>query len=429
MTQRDTLPDSGLSTRPLLPTALVSPVPGPLSGLLVVETGEGIAVAFCGKLLADYGATVIKVEHPRDGDPLRRMAPFAGPDPDSAPSALHLFLNTNKLGVTLDLQTAAGKRILCELTRAADILTTFTDGEYIERTTELLTEARQDRQDLIELTLSWLGQTGPWRGFLCDEFLAQHLSGMAFSTAVRVDDLLTQPPLATPGHLAEMVGGLTAATAAVVAVFGRASDGRGEQIDVAIVEALASFLRQEVVTYTYGVGLMSRLKQAVSQFAGVFQQPAADGDVDILIRTEASWRALVDIIGNPDWALLETFATPPLRSLYWDALEPLLQGDLSLLTSQEVYVEGQRRGIAIAPVNTVAEAAAAAQFTERGFFISGDHPSAGEVRYPGPPFRVDGPIASPCPAPALGQDNAAVFGNWLGHSDADLTRLAETGAI
>ena len=185
------------------------------------------------------------------------------------------------------------------------------------------------------MRLSWFGQSGPWSEFAGDSYLAQHMSGMAFATAIRVADPALQPPVATPGHLAEMVGGLTGATAAMVALTERDLGGRsGDVIDISIIDAIASFMRQEIVTYTYGAGLMSRSSAARSPFAApIFQQKSADGLVDLMVLQERPWRELMKVLGDPDWASNELFATHPLRSRYWDALEPLLQAELARVTT------------------------------------------------------------------------------------------------
>jgi crotonobetainyl-CoA:carnitine CoA-transferase CaiB-like acyl-CoA transferase len=134
---------------------------------------------------------------------------------------------------------------------------------------------------------------------------------------------------------------------------------------------------------------------------------------------EAPWRALLEILGSPTWGDDEVFATHPSRSQYWDALEPLLQEELRKHPAAKLYEEGQRRGIAIAPVNTVAQAAAARQFAERGFFVR--LPGLeGELTAPGSPFRLGEPVP-PRPAPAPGQDNQRVLADWLGHSPEELS--------
>lgn len=399
----------------------------PLADVVVVETGQGVAVAFCGKLLADFGATVIKVEHPRGGDHVRGTAPSSSEDEGARYSALRPFLDANKLGVTANLHTHSGRQLLKRLTDSADVLATFAArGEDAD---DLLGSMRAGHPRLIDVTLSWFGCSGPWQSFACDDFLAQHVSGMAFSTAVRVEDPAQSPPLATQGHLAEMAAGLTAATAVMTALTGREADGGGAQIDISIVEALTSFLRQEVVTLSYGVGLMSRRKEAVSRFAGVFQQPTGDGYVDILIRTEASWRALMEAIGSPDWASDELFSSHPSRALYWDALEPLLQQELRRFTSEYLHREGQRRGVAIARVNTVADALASPQFANRGFFVGGGDPEFPEFIYPGPPFRLATDTYETTPAPRLGQHNVEVLVDWLGLTTSEFRKLEASGVI
>jgi crotonobetainyl-CoA:carnitine CoA-transferase CaiB-like acyl-CoA transferase len=394
-----------------------------LSDVLVVETSDGVAVAFCGKLLADYGATVVKVERPAGDGTVREIPPFVRGNAGEALSALHLFLNANKRSICLDYESPAGTRLFRKLVDAADVLISFGGG------------GPQDAPDssntgLITVSLSWFGESGPWKGFSGNDFLAQHMSGMAFATAVRVDDPSTQPPVATPGHLAEMVGGLTAATSTLMALFERDFQGQVDHVDVAIVDAITSFMRQEIVMYSYGAGLMSRSSAARSPFAApVYQQRTADGYVDLLILQEGPWRALVEILGSPDWANNELFATHPLRSKYWDALEPLLQTELQRVTTGHLYTEGQERGVPVSPINTVADAAAAAQFAERGYFRDGDHPTLGTVRYPGPPFAFTGQHRRPAAARDRGADNAEVLGSWLGSSADELAAMAEAGVI
>jgi crotonobetainyl-CoA:carnitine CoA-transferase CaiB-like acyl-CoA transferase len=307
--------------------------------------------------------------------------------------------------------------LLDRLYRASDIVVRFVAGH------DGVHRASGDSPDWpIDVEISWFGQTGPWSTYLCDDFLAQQVSGMGFTSALRVEDTTTSGPRAVPGHLAEMVAGLTAATAAMVALTGREAGSPPEKIDISVAEAIVSFMRYETVIYSYGWGLPSRSKLARSPVAApVFQQATADGHVDMLIMQEAPWRALLEILGNPSWADDELFATHPLRSQYWDGLEPLLQAELRRMETAHLYSEGQRRGIAIAPVNDVAEAAAAPQFAERGFFVH--QPLAtGEITAPGRPFAL-GPSAVAALAPTRGEHNRSVFVDWLGCSLEELSSV------
>ena len=381
------------------------PLP-PLSGVVIIETGESIAVAFCGRLLADLGATVVKVEPP-GGDPLRAGDPLHVQPPDAIP-ALHAMLNRDKLSVVLDLAEVSAKQHFLRLGRSAAAVVGWCEPG-VPQQLELLETLAADHTEVVVAALSWMGTEGPWRDFACDELLAQHLSGMAFSTAVRVSDPASEPPLAAPGSLAQMMGGLTAATAVVVSLISRDATGQGDFIDLSLVDALVSCLRQEVVTLTYGVGLMSRKREAVSRFAGVFQQPAGDGDVDYMIRTEAMWRSVLETVGAPEWGDLEAFATHPDRSLHWDAVEPLLRAELARYSRDYLFHEGQRRGVAVAPMNTIAEATREPVFAERNFFRSGIVPGVGAATFPGGPFRLDQVPNAVGVVAELGRDTESVL--------------------
>ncbi len=379
----------------------------PLSGVVVVEESPARSVRFAGRLLAAYGATVIQIAggH-RAGDP----------DEVSGPTAA--YLDAGKLSVSFDADTLAGRAILDRLDARADVVVRFI--EPADASNPAL-----DRPDgPVTVEVSWFGRTGPWAGYLCDDFLAQHASGLAFTSALRMADITTSGPRAVPGHLAEMVAGLAAATAAMVAVTGRDSGNPAERIDISVAESIVSFMRYETVIYSYGWGLPSRSKLARSPVAApVFQQATADGFVDMLLMQEEPWRALLEVLGSPDWGENELFATHPLRSQYWDALEPLLQEELRKVKTATLYEEGQKRGIAIAPVNNVAEAASAKQFAEREFFIAMSS-ADGDLRAPGRPFRL-GPQGETLAAPLPGQHNAHVLREWLGCS---LEELRDAGA-
>lgn len=398
---------------------------GPLSGVVVLECNDAISLAFCGKVLADFGATVIKVQSPVDRAHAS-TTDMLPPDEASDSEALRVLLDANKLSVSLDLRTPRGRHLFASLADRAAIVTAFSDVSD-RSLAEVVANQQAQSPGLIAVVLSWMGQSGPWRDFACDEFLAQHLSGMAFSTAVRVDDLESEPPLATPGQLASMVAGITAATAASIALFGREEGAPGDFIDISIVEAVTSFLRQELVTYTYGAGLMSRKREAVSRFAGVFQQPASDGYLDFMIRTEEMWRGVLASIGNPAWGELEVFASHQSRSLYWDALEPMLHAELKNFTRAELFRDGQRRGVPVAPVNTVSDAVRDEHLTSRGFFERG-RISGSDGTFPGPPFWLDDPAPARGSTPFPGRDNVAVY-RWAGLRDNEIEELTRDRVI
>ena len=379
----------------------------PLNGLMIVEVGEGVAVAFCGKMLADYGATVIKVEQPGSSDPVRA----AGPDGLGGDGLIHLHINSNKRSVSLDLANEAEREELIALCRSADGVIGFFDRVLLDLGVN--PEALRAAADpLIVLALSWFGLTGPWRNFKCNDFLAQHASGLSFVTATRVDDLERQPPLAAQGRLAEMVAGLTGATAVLIALARQETESRGDTIDCAVVESLTAFLRGDTAPFTYGAGLLSRGKGAIGTIAPVALRETADGAVDFVIVRQSHWQALMELIGNPEWADLELFATPDLRRFHWDAIEPLLSESIAGFTSEYLFHEGQRRNVVCAPMNTVGQVLESDLINEREFVRTGDHPRHGPLRYPGLPFRVGEP-RTVTPAPDPGEHTAEVLAGRL----------------
>lgn len=387
--------------RPLTPDGV--PDDAPLAGVIVLEESQARSVKFAGRLLASYGATVIG------------LVGGAGiGDADSLSEAAEAFLDAGKFSLKFDRTSAAGAALLTELESHADIVIRFVDPD------DAASGAAAPATDgPVRIDLSWFGRTGPWSGFLCDDFLAQHASGMAFTSALRMEDTTANGPRAVPGHLAEMVAGLAAATAAMIALTGGESGRPARSIDISIAESIVSFMRYETVIYSYGWGLPSRSKLARSPVAApVFQQATADGFVDMLIMQEAPWRALLEILGSPPWGNDEIFATHPSRSEFWDALEPLLQAELRERPTADVYEAGQRRGIAIAPVNTIAQAASAPQFRERHYFAELPVEER-SMQAPGRPFHLGEPIRSRR-APRTGEDNRRVFVDWLGHSLEEL---------
>jgi crotonobetainyl-CoA:carnitine CoA-transferase CaiB-like acyl-CoA transferase len=379
----------------------------PLADVVVLEEGSARSVRFAGRLLASYGATVIRL----DGS-------LGTGDPDAIDPAMSAYLDAGKLSVSIDCTTAAGTALRRRLEAKSDVVVRFVDpGDGSLQTTPCA-------DGPVTVELSWFGRTGPWANYECDDFLAQHASGMAFTSALRMADTTASGPRAVPGHLAEMVAGLAAATASMVGLSGRDAGTPAETVDISVAESIVSFMRYETVIYSYGWGLPSRSKLARSPVAApVFQQATADGFVDMLIMQEDSWRALLEVLGSPSWGDDELFATHPLRSQYWDALEPLLQEELAKMPTATLYAEGQRLGVAIAPVNTIAQAAAAPQFAERGFFTRLQTSDA-QVAAPGRPFALGGvPVARA--APSRGQHNRSVLVEWLACSTEE---LAEAGA-
>lgn len=398
-------------------------------GLRIVELGQGVSAAFCTKLFADLGAEVIKVE-PLEGDVLRLRRPFADDTPGLERSGLFAYVNTSKLGVTLDSGSSRGRDIFTELLRNADILVENNRPAWMAEAQLSYERLHAAHPSLIMTSITPFGQDGPWRDYLGNDFIVQHTSGIAFHNGARANDLEVEPPIVIPGYMGEFAGGLTAASATMCALFARTTDGPGAHVDVALQEALAMHLQVDMARVTYADQVPSRSASAIPPVPYVGQQPAADGYIDYVVRTEEQWRNTLEVLGNPEWSENELFATMRSRSQYWDALEPLIQQETRRFPKEQLFRESQAKGISAAAVNTVADAAQAGHFEDRGSFAAFDHPVMGRARCPGPPVGFGGDFwRIRRPAPLLGQHNLDVYRHRLGYSDDELTALGEAGVI
>lgn len=400
-----------------------------LDDLTLIELGQGISAAFCTKLFADLGATVIKIEPP-GGDPLRQCPPFAGDEPGTERSGLFAYVNTSKLGVTLDLTAPNGRNVLLDLLRQADALVENYPSAWMEGMGLAYPNLAAAYPKLIVTSITPFGQTGPWRDYAGNEFIAQHTSGVAYHNGARAQDLDAEPPFVLPGSMGDFAGGLAAAAATMCALFAREATGRGEHVDIALQEVLAMHEQVDLSHVTHTGTVPSRSASANPPIAYIGQQPTADGYIDLIVRTEEHWRNLLQVLGNPAWAENELFVDMPSRSRYWDALEPLVREETRKFRKEELFRKSQAHGVSAAPVHSIADAAEAGHFADRGSFAEFEHPVLGRVRCPGPPVRFGvGAWAIRRPAPLLGEHNDAVYGGRLGYSRAQIAELRASGVI
>jgi crotonobetainyl-CoA:carnitine CoA-transferase CaiB-like acyl-CoA transferase len=395
--------------------------------LRIVELSRGAGGAFCAKLFADLGADVVAVE-PLEGSELRRRGPFASDRPGLERSGLFAYLNTSKLGVTLDVTSRSGRAIFDRLLDEADVLIEDQPPAWMDAAG--LAPLSDTHPKLIVTSITPFGQDGPWRDCRGNDFIAQHTSGVAYHNGARSEDLEADPPIVLPGYLGEFAGGLAAASATMCALFEREETRKGTHVDVALQDVLAMNQQVDIAWVTYGGRVPSRSTAAKPPIPYVGQQPAADGYIDVITRTEGQWRTFLDVLGSPEWATNELFADMNSRSQYWDALEPLIQQETRRFGKQDLFRRGQAAGVSTAAVNTVADAAETEHFAERGSFVEMEHAALGRTRCPGPPARFAGEAwALRRSAPSLGEHNGDVFCNRLSFTRQELVRLRAAGVV
>src|SRR5215472_8415547 len=409
-----------------------------LDGIKVVELPcfdpmPFFAAAMTGKLLADFGAEVIKIEPPGIGAAERRWGPFRGEERNAETNGLHLYLNTNKLGVTVDLGDSAGRAYLYKMLADADILLNPNLpalNERLELDWRTLT-ARFPRLTVISAT--FFGAESVYRDRRGSDLVATQMGVVGYGTPMQqVTDPAMQPPLRLAGRQADYVTGYTAAAAALCALLARKDDRtEGMHVDVSQWLAMAQMCRPEISIYSheapeapYRKRLLIRKKTSIQ-----YMFPCKDGWVSFGLATNRHWRGTKRMMGNPEWAESEMFNTFEGRLENSDALEALLTEWLSHFTREEVFKLAQAEHVPSFPVNSPAEVANNAQYAARHYFVDCAHPVAGRVRLPGAPISFSHtPWRLRRPAPCLGEHNAEILGQRLGLRPAEIEHIARKTA-
>ena len=365
-----------------------------LAEIRVIETAQHVAGPYCGKLLADHGAAVIKVEPPLTGDSSRSRGPFPGDRPDRDRSGLFLHLNTNKKSVVLDLATDGGRRLLGGLTAGAAVL--IDDGTLAAAGVALDDLAAQNRR-LVIVEVTGYGVTGPYRDFRMNDFAAYASS--AWMAAMGDPD---KPPLYPGRDYPFYVTGLYAAFGALVALRHARASGQGQRVTVSALDAAISFDFYETTKFSYRGKLRRRDGHMITGVAAS-TQPCKDGYVALTFAGEDDWQRFTEVIGAPELAQGD-FETATLRLANTDELNRLVQAALSDKTVDDVVRECQARHVAVSQVATTADVLRSEQLRAREWFAQADG-----MTLPGPPFRLQHPEwRIDAPAPALGEHQEIV---------------------
>jgi crotonobetainyl-CoA:carnitine CoA-transferase CaiB-like acyl-CoA transferase len=396
-----------------------------LDGLKVLELSEFISGPYCGKMLADLGAEVIKIEKP-DGDAARRWGPFPGDLPHPEKSGLFLFLNTNKLGITLNIESEQGREIFRRLVSGADVLIESNTPKEMARLGIDYPNLKKLNPSLIMTSITPFGQTGPYKDYKGSDLISSHMSSEAFGNPTEgVDDRDKYPPLRGPMHAADFMTGLTAAVCTMSAIVGRQRNKVGRHVDISAQEALASVTRQELA-FCLCEGLYPTRQEGRKRVGG-FLYKCKDGYVNIWIGPH--WQKLVTMMGNPDWTEVELFKNPALRSEHQQDCNKLIELWTQEYTMAEIDRLGMEYDVPLAPVRTVNEVVNDEQLAYRNFFVEIEHPVAGKFKYPGAPYKLAvTPWEIKHRAPLLGEHNGEVYGR-MGYGKKDMDGFKRAGII
>ena len=395
-----------------------------LQGVRVLDLTQHVAGPYCTKLLADFGADVIKVERPQ-GDPARSLPPFANDEPHPERSLLFAYLNTNKKSITLDLKTATGKSLLHRLLADTDIVVENFTPRVMPSLGLDYDSLSAINPSLVMVSISNFGQTGPYRDYKAADIVHYALGGLMY-----IFGSADREPLKHALRQTQFKAGTNAATAALIGWYHQQFTGEGQHIDVSIQECVASALRDTTSLYTY-VGSTRQRQPAYTGDMPRSPVPTKDGYiVPIHFGGAVDWDSVADFIGAPDLKD-EAFATPESRFNNAQALQEALESGLAHWRKFDLMREAHKhRGHIYGVVHSPAEVLASEQYGARSYFADIEHPEFGNATYPGAPFIMsETPWQATSAAPLLGEHNREVLCDRLGLSLDDLNTLTASGVV
>ncbi len=415
-----------------------------LRSVRVIEWGEVFTAPFCGKLLTDLGAEVIKVEALPGGDPGRGLPPFAGEMPSRQRSLMFSHLNAGKRGLALDAASDAGLALLRGLLAEADAL--VIDRPVAERERQGLTyEALHAAfPRLVVASILPFGETGPRSGHKGDRSLSFHMSGASHANPLFVPTF-DHPPLLLPGNAAGITGGLIGAAGTMMAVLAARLTGEGRHVDMAEVETVIPMLADPLDRYNFE-GQDEPRAGRIKGFAPFDFYRVQDGWASMFLVQEAHWQRLMKMMGDPDWARAEQFADRRRRAQYREDMDALMEAWLLQQRNEDLYVRAQASDIPIGPARTMDKVVLDPQLAHRGALQAAGQPPAGAPVLPAPvqtgagnwsavprlapPYKVAGDDwLPPAAAPRLGEHTAQVLTALLGLSARELAALAAAGVV
>jgi crotonobetainyl-CoA:carnitine CoA-transferase CaiB-like acyl-CoA transferase len=407
----------------------------PLQGLRVVDLTIFLSGPFCTQLLAGLGAEVIKVERPISGDPARFNPPyvdsrgvhFESPRPDSLSLSI-LKRNRNKRSVTLNLKTERGKDIFRELVRKSDIVTENFSPGTMKRLGLDFEALRAINPGLIYCCISGFGQYGPYRDRTAFDVIVQATSGVMASTGFS-----DGPPLRTGMSVGDLVASLYAAVGVLSALRFRNFTGKGQMIDVSMMDGLFSFLLDEAKDFYSSLGMPDRSgnhRRRMTPF-GVYE--TSDGHVAICIGSDKDCHELFRCMGRDDLIADPRFCTLEARWKNADAVNAAVEQWTKCRAKAEVVAELAQHQLPCGPVQSISEVRADPQLAARDMIVPIEHVLFGKVDNvvaAGFPIKMsESPGDFDLPAPLLGQHNEEVYTEILGMTSEEIRLLAKEGVI
>jgi len=407
-------------------------VPAPLSHLTVLDLSRVLAGPWCTQLLADLGATVIKIERPGGGDDTRAWGPPYLKDAsghETSEAAYYLCCNRGKLSVAVDFTTPEGQRIVNDLARAADVLVeNFKVGGLAKYGLDYDSVSR-DNPRIVYASITGFGQSGPYADRAGYDFIIQGMSGFMSVTGER-DDLPGGGPQKAGIAITDLMTGMYTTVAIQAALAHRERTGQGQWIDTCLFDSAVAMMAVMNLNYLVTGKAPQRAGNAHQNIVPYQVFSCADGHVIVAVGNDAQFVKFCDAAGRREWATDSRFAKNADRVRNRDVLVPLIADVMRTRTQHAWLAALEPLGVPCGPINKLDQVFADPQLAARRLRMDLPHPLGGTVPQVGTPIGFSAtPPAYEHPPPLLGEHTVSVLRDRLGMDGDALARLAARGVI
>ena len=387
----------------------------PLAGLTILDLSRVLSGPYCTMLAADMGARVIKIEHPERGDDTRAW----GPPFLAGESAYYLSINRNKESVAIDFKTPLGRQALDELIGRADVLVENFRPGTLDRLGLGYNDLQVRYPRLIYASISGFGLNGPRREEAGYDAVAQAEGGLMSITGAP-----DGPAVRLGVAIADIAAGMFAFQGILLALISRAQRGRGQHVDVSLLDSVAALLTYQAARY-FATGIApARTGNRHMTIAPYDTFEMGDGVLVLAVGTDAQWRTFCTTLARADLAADSRFATNAQRVERFDELRPLVSDTLAPYRLNQAVELLRDAGVPCGAVRSIAEALDDPQIIARAMIEEIDHPAIGPLKLLGLPVKLSAtPGSVRLPPPRLGEHTRAVLSGDLGWSAEDVARV------
>jgi len=394
---------------------------GALDGIKVLDLSRVLAGPYGTQILADHGAEVWKVEIPGKGDDTRAF----GPPFQNGESAYFMSVNRNKRSITINMKSNDGIEIIKNLLLKADVLIENFRPGTLDKFGLDADSALKMNPRLIYCSVSGFGQTGPWSRKPGYDLAIQGMGGIMSLTGEP-----DGPPAKVGTSIADIISGIYAAQGILLALVARNKTGRGQKIDISMLDGQISLLTYQAgIYFAEGKSPMRKGNQHPT-ICPYETFKTKDGYLNLAVGNDKLWLSFCELINRPDLKSDERFTTNPKRVACRNILFPILSEIFSTRSTAKWISLLEKAGIPAGPIFTVEEVLEHEQTKAREMVVAMEHPKAGRIRLTGIPIKLsDTPGKIKTPPPVAGQHTEEILRNVLGYSKEKIEELRKSGAI